>query len=73
MKKLKHTGEGYHGSLPEGENGTLYAKPGEVVEVSDAKAAQLFADFPQEWELVADAAGGPVVEPDHKSRSRKGK
>lgn len=57
MKRLKHIGDGYHGSLPEGEKGTLFAKKDEVVEVSDAKAAQLLADFPNEWvDLSAEAA-----------------
>lgn len=55
MKRLKHTGNGYHGTLPEG--GTVLACRGEVVEVSEEKAAQLLADFPGEWEETADDVG----------------
>lgn len=55
MKRLKHTGNGYHGTLPEG--GTVLARRGEVVEVSEAKATQLLADFPGEWEETAEDVG----------------
>jgi len=62
MKRLKHTGLGYHGALPEG--GTIFAKAGEVVEVSDAKADQLFADFPGEWaETTEELGGGNAMPP----------
>lgn len=53
-KKLRHIGPGYSGGSPEGP--IVNANTGDVVEVGDAKAAQLFADFPKEWEEV-------VVEP----------
>jgi hypothetical protein len=60
MKRLKHLGQGYHGTLPAEETGTIFVKPGEVVEVSQAKAEQLFADFPGEWEETEDAVGAPI-------------
>lgn len=50
MKQLKHIGEGYHGTSPDGS--LVFAKPGDVVEVCDEKAAQLLYDFPKEWEPV---------------------
>ena len=48
MKKLKHLGAGYHG-FDAVENQFVFAKNGDEVEVSDDKAAQLFADFGKEW------------------------
>jgi len=51
MKKLKHLGAGYHG-FDAVENQFVFAKNGDEVEVSDDKAAQLFADFGKEWVQV---------------------
>lgn len=48
MKKLKHIGAGYHG-FDAVENKFVFVKNGDEVEVSDDKAAQLFADFGKEW------------------------
>ena len=48
MKKLKHIGAGYHG-FDAGEDRFVFVKPGDEVEVSDGKAAQLFSDFGKEW------------------------
>ncbi|TXH40687.1 MAG: hypothetical protein E6Q97_39090 [Desulfurellales bacterium] len=61
MKRLKHTGNGYHGTLPEG--GTILACRGEIVEVSEEKAAQLFSDFPGEWEETDEAVGKTDLPP----------
>lgn len=51
MPKLRNRGPLYRGWDP-GRGVPLYVKPGEEVEVSDQKAAQLLADFPGDWELV---------------------
>lgn len=48
MKRVKHTGEGYHGFDVEMDR-WIFVKTGEVVDVSDGKADQLFADFPTMW------------------------
>lgn len=53
--KLKHIGNGYSGFDP-GTNQPITVAPGEIVEVSDAKAEQLLADFPEEWKEVKPAA-----------------
>jgi tRNA A58 N-methylase Trm61 len=50
MKKLKHIGPGYHGGSADGT--LVWAKTGDVVEVCDEKADQLFVDFPKEWVVV---------------------
>lgn len=50
MKKIKHIGPGYHGGSPDGT--LVFAKSGDVVDVCDEKAVQLFADFPTEWEEI---------------------
>ncbi len=52
MKKLKHIGEGYHGGSP--DETLVFAMNGDVVEVCDEKAVQLFSDFPKEWVLVEE-------------------
>lgn len=50
MKKLKHIGQGYHGGSPDGM--LVFARHGDIVDVCDEKAQQLFNDFPSEWELI---------------------
>lgn len=52
MRKLKHVGAGYHGGSPDGT--IVYARTGDIVDVCDEKAVQLFSDFPTEWEEVKD-------------------
>lgn len=68
MKKLKHVGAGYHGFDP-GEGRFVFVKNGDEVEVSDDKAAQLFADFGKEWvevDVVKPVEAEPV-----KSKGKK--
>lgn len=69
MRNLKHIGEGYHGFDVEMDM-HIFVKTGQEVEVSDGKAAQLFADFPTFWVDVT-----PVVvikeEPQFKGKGRK--
>lgn len=56
MKKLKHIGPGYSGTEPI-LGGMVNAKTGEIVEVTEEKAVQLFSDFPKEWvEIVEKVA-----------------
>ena len=61
MKRmLRHTGPGYSGIeavSTDGEYRFVQAMPGQIIEVSEAKAQQLLADFPGEWEDL-----GPVSE-----------
>lgn len=53
MKKLKHIGPGYHGGSPDGT--LVWAKTGDIVDICDEKAVQLFSDFPKEWEEIVEA------------------
>lgn len=70
MKRLKHIGPGYHGTLPDG--GTVFAKTNETVEVNEAKAEQLLADFPGEW-VEGDAAATEQAEPSEDAEGADGK
>lgn len=67
MRKLKHTGQGYHGGSPDGT--LVYAHTGDIVEVCDEKAVQLFSDFPNQWEEIK--AVEPVKSEEVKSRGKK--
>ncbi len=67
MKKLKHIGPGYHGGSPDGA--LVFARRGDIVDVCDEKSAQLFSDFPKEWELVKEPEQGKTEEP--KARGKK--
>jgi hypothetical protein len=67
MRKLKHLGAGYHGGSPDGA--LVYARTGDIVEVCDEKADQLFSDFPKQWEEIK--AAEPVKAEEVKTRGKK--
>jgi len=67
MRKLKHTGPGYHGGSPDGT--LVYARTGDIVDVCDEKAIQLFSDFPKQWEEIK--AVEPVKAEEVKPRGKK--
>ncbi|GAB4332472.1 MAG: hypothetical protein Kow0099_04240 [Candidatus Abyssubacteria bacterium] len=52
MPKLRFTGERYQGD-------GLTARHGDIIEVSNNKAAQLLRDFPDDWEIADMRGGGP--------------
>lgn len=70
MKKLKHIGEGYHG-FDAGRDAFVFVKKGDVVEVSDGKADQLFADFKAEWVEVAEQKAVVEEKPAAQAKGKK--
>ena len=84
MKTLRNRGDIYRGTDPE-TGADVLAWPGEVISVSEAKAAQLQADWPGRWEDLGDSslsgepttdapnvlAGAAVVDP--KPRRNRGR
>lgn len=70
MKTLKHVGEGYSGFEEDGTS--VVAGKDKTVEVSDAKAEQLLADFPKEWES-GKAAVAEKVEDQEEEKAPKGR
>jgi hypothetical protein len=67
MKRLKHIGKGYHGGAPDGA--LVFARHGDIVDVCDEKADQLFADFQNEWELIQEPKQPEEVTPVERKKS----
>jgi hypothetical protein len=62
MPRLIFTGERCLGDA-------VAARPGDIIEISDDKAAQLLRDSPDRW-MIAEPQGGP---PEKMARSPKNK
>ena len=60
MKTLRNRGDVYRGTDPE-TGADVRAWPGEVISVSEAKAAQLQADWPGRWEDLGSSSAQEIA------------
>jgi len=56
MPRLKFEGPGQYSGLDSEMKRNIIAKPGDVFDLSEAKAAQLLKDYPNQWKKEGAAA-----------------
>ena len=52
MVKLQYTGQSIYRGVDSQSGMLLIVMPGDTVQVSSAKARQLLADFPDQWQVL---------------------